>query len=298
MRKQKDLDLGDKFMNKELLESIDAFILKVNDLENTNLATEKSRVAVEKQLNNLAKEIKDNKEAMDIYIHAIDILRQVSDETVQEAYKFLEESINSALAAMFTKTVRQIKIEEFTRGVQYPQLVIKMGNGAGKYRQLKAGGHGVAQIVSLLSILCIIVITGARRILVLDEVLSGVSHNNLMIIDQILWTFTEIGFQFIINDHGFIPKGSHVYHLESVNDVSHLKSEYISKVGVYRQSTDLNAKLYDYTEEDHKIAQMGLFESGMISEDTEDDADSTGIRDIILGTGNSEQVKAGDILDI
>ena len=74
-----------------------------------------------------------------------------------------------------------------------------------------------------------------------------------MVIDDVLWSFTEIGFQFIINDHGFIPRGSHVYHLEAVNDVSRLKDDYISEYGVYRQSTNVNARDYDYSQADHRF---------------------------------------------
>ena len=236
----------------ELKREVANYIDKVTKLENYNMSTIRSRQVIEKQIQDLLEENKRNKEALDIGLHAIDILRQVSDQTVQEAYKFLEGSINTALAEMFTRSTRKIRIREYTRGVQYPQLVFEMDNGNGKIRSLKAGGHGVAQIVSLLSILCIIVITGARRILILDEVLSGVSQSNLMVIDEVLWSFTEIGFQFIINDHGFIPKGSHVYHLEAVNDISHLKDDYASEYGVYRQSTNLNAKSYDYSQSDHR----------------------------------------------
>ena len=108
--------------------------------------------------------------------------------------------------------------------------------GNGKVRSLKAdSGHGLAQVISLLSILSLIVITGSRRILVMDEVISGLSVNNRRIITDILWTFTQIGFQFIVNDHGFIPKGSKVFHLEMQGDVSHIKDTYIEGEGVYLQ---------------------------------------------------------------
>ena len=45
----------------------------------------------------------------------------------------------------------------------------------------------------------------------------------------------EIGFKFLINDHGFVPKGSCVHYLEMVGDVSGVKEKYISKNGVYLQ---------------------------------------------------------------
>ena len=269
----------------KLRKDIADYMDRVTKLENYNMATIRSRQAIEAQIKELLEENKKSKEALDIGLHAIDILRQVSDQTVQEAYKFLESSINSALATMFTKSVRKIKIREYTRGVQYPQLVFEMDNGNGKIRSLKAGGHGVAQIVSLLSILCIIVITGARRILILDEVLSGVSQSNLMVIDDVLWSFTEIGFQFIINDHGFIPRGSHVYHLEAVNDVSRLKDDYVSEYGVYRQSTNVNARDYDYSQADHRFL--------VVEEETNED-----ITHVHLENSENGDFKPDSVVDI
>ena len=171
---------------------------------------------------------------MDIATHAIEILRQVSDEAVSKAYKFLEENLNAALARMFVNTTRHITLREYTRNNQYPQLEIELTVAGGKKRSLKAdSGHGLAQIVSLLSILSLIVITNSRRIMVMDEIISGLSVHNREIVTDILWTFTEIGFQFIVNEHGYVPKGSKVYHLEMVGDVSGVKETYIEQEGVY-----------------------------------------------------------------
>jgi ABC-type uncharacterized transport system ATPase subunit len=120
-------------------------------------------------------------------------------------------------------------------------------------------GHGLAQIVSLLSILSLIVITGSRRILVMDEVISGLSVRNRQIVSDILWTFTEIGFQFIVNDHGFVPANSKVYHLEMVGDVSSVKQSYIAKKGVYLQSD--GEQPYNYEEQKEELDDI-IRESG------------------------------------
>lgn len=227
------------------------FIEVVTQIENENNAAIRSKAMLEESINKLVEANKTNKEALDIATHAIEILRQVSDEAVSKAYGFLETSLNSALARMFTNTTRKIEIKESLRGNQYPQLEIILHVGNGKVRSLKSdSGHGIAQIVSLLSILSLIVITGSRRILVMDEIISGLSVHNRKIVNDILWTFTEIGFQFIINEHGFIPEGSHVYHLEMVGDVSGVKKHYIAKQGVYLQGQ--SNKKYDYSERDEQ----------------------------------------------
>lgn len=239
---------------EQLRQRVNSFISVVNQIEIENAAAERSRKSLENTITQLAEENKNNKEALDIATHAIEILRQVSDEAVSQAYGFLETSLNSALERMFENTTRKIEIKESIRNNQYPQLELILHVGNGKTRSLKTdSGHGLAQIVSLLSILSLIVITGSRRILVMDEVISGLSVHNRKIVSDILWSFTEIGFQFIVNDHGFIPKGSHVYHLEMNGDVSGVKQHYIADSGVYLQGD--GDKEYDYS---NKVAVVTL----------------------------------------
>lgn len=239
---------------QELRNKVNQFINVVNEIEVENSAAIRSREQLEMAIVNLAEENKNNKEALDIASNAITILRQVSDEAVSQAYGFLETSLNSALERMFENTTRKIEIKESIRNNQYPQLELILHVGNGKTRSLKTdSGHGLAQIVSLLSILSLIVITGSRRILVMDEVISGLSVHNRKIVSDILWSFTEIGFQFIVNDHGFIPKGSHVYHLEMNGDVSGVKQHYIADSGVYLQGD--GDKEYDYS---NKVAVVTL----------------------------------------
>ena len=256
-----------------LKRQVNEFITVVNQIELENAAAEKSRANLEKSINDLMEANKNNKEALDIATHAIEILRQVSDEAVGQAYKFLEQSLNSALAKMFTKTTRRIELKESIRSNQYPQLEIILHVGNGKTRSLKSdSGHGLAQIVSLLSILSLIVITGSRRILVMDEVISGLSVHNRKIVSDILWTFTEIGFQFIVNDHGFVPEGSHVYYLEMNGDVSGVKKDYIATKGVYLQS-DGNSE-FNYEEQNAEIDDIiresgGNLENDYIIQNTE-----------------------------
>lgn len=215
---------------------IKQFLNDVNQLELDQAATIKSKQYLEKSILDLKMKIKDDKEALDIATNAIEILRKVSDEAVRQAYKFLEASLNASLERMFENTTRRIALKEYTRNNQYPQLEIELTVANGKVRSLKAdSGHGLAQIVSLLSILSLIVITNSRRLLVMDEIISGLSIHNREIITDILWTFTEIGFQFVVNEHGYVPRGAKVYHLEMVGDVSHVKETYIENNGVYLQ---------------------------------------------------------------
>ena len=266
--------------------NIDDITLDVN-----SLVSEIEKLELEQQANNLAKKkLEDgirkliesneaNKEALDIATHAIEILREDSDEAVSKAYKFLEESLNAALKRMFRNTTRQIRLHEYTRSNQYPQLEIELIVANNKKRSLKSdSGHGIAQIVSLLSILSLIVITNSRRILVIDEVVSGLSVHNRRILTDILWQFTHIGFQFIVNEHGYVPKGSRVYHMEMVGDVSGVKETYISNEGVYLDDGDYTQNDEEPDEldvpEEIKITSSGKMETTNTEQSSVENTDS------------------------
>ena len=259
-----------------------SFINVINDIEIQNAAAIKSRQSLENTIAEIMKNNESNKEALDIATHAIEILRKVSDEAVSKAYTFLQESLNSALKKAFANTTRQIEIKESIRNGQYPQLELVLHVGNGKVRSLKSdSGHGLMEIVSLLSILSLIVITGGRRFLAIDEVLSGLSVRNRLIVTDILWSFTEIGFQFLVNDHGYVPEGSNVYYLEMVGDVSGVKRNYIAKTGVYLQS-DGKAD-YDYSDEENSRLPR-------VSIDTDDNSMVEDINDGVNNISNMNEV--------
>lgn len=265
-----------------LRQQANQFIEVTNNIELENAAAIRSKQALEDSINDLIARNLNNKEALDIATHAIEIIREVSDEAVSQAYGFLEQSLNAALARMFENTTRKIQIKESIRNNQYPQLELILHVGNNKTRSLKSdSGHGLAQIVSLLSILSLIVITGSRRILVMDEVISGLSVHNRQIVTDILWSFTEIGFQFIVNDHGYIPEGSHVYHLEMAGDVSGVKQHYIAKTGVYLQGDGKSE--YDYSEK--------------TSEDTSEEDNSEQAEDVVE-TVNNTDITANEVVSI
>lgn len=264
----------------------------INQVELENNAAIKSRENLERTINQLMQDNANNKEVLDIATHAIEILRQVSDETVSKAYGFLEQNLNETLARMFENTTRKIEIKESIRANQYPQLELILHVGNGKTRSLKTdSGHGLAQIVSLLSILSLIVITGSRRILVMDEIISGLSVHNRKIVTDILWSFTEIGFQFIINDHGYIPEGSHVYHLEMVGDVSGVKQHYIAKKGVYLQGGN-NSTSYDYSEP--TVSDI-LKASGLTEDDLLEQGATIELGELIIDEENSNSTEKNDL---
>lgn len=209
------------------------FIKQADELEVRQLANIKTKERLEASIQKIVEEAKLTAEELEIVTNAVNILHQISDEAIQKSYQFIADNINAALERIFTNTTRKIRLREYTRG-QYPQLEVELIVEGGKTRTLRAdSGHGIMQIISLLCILCIIVITKSRRTLWMDEILSGLSAKSRMIVSEILWSFAEIGFQFVISEHGFVPKGAKVYKLRMENGISRVEDEYIEQNGVY-----------------------------------------------------------------
>lgn len=210
-----------------------SLISSIEEMELKQLANEKTRSNLEEMVTQLIKENQKHSEELDIVVHALTLLREISDESVAKNYKFIEDNVNSALALIFPEDTKRIKLEESTRNGQYPQLDLLITLGDGVVRRVRSDGHGVAQVISLLSILSLICITGCRRILVIDEVLSGCSGRTRRIVGDILNQFTTIGFKFIIVEHGFIPKGSIVYQLQEDKGTARIVREWTEEDGVF-----------------------------------------------------------------
>lgn len=216
----------------DLKDRIQRFKEGVAEVKISQEANKKNKAKLESTLDLLLNEIQCTEKELARYSEALDILRQVSDQSVRDSYQFIQDAINKSLARMFPQE-RRIKLKEYQLGI-YPQLEIELYVEGGKKRSLKSNsGHGIAQIISFLTLLSIIVITKARRLVVLDEAMSGLSGSNRQIISDIMWNFTQIGFQFIINEHGFVPKGAKVYYLKNTNGVSNIQAEFTEKDGVY-----------------------------------------------------------------
>lgn len=191
-------------------------------------------------------------EKLDICVNALAILSNISDEVVHNSYSFIEENLNMALERIFRNSVRRIKLKETVRGGTSSQLNIELTVENGIVRSLKAdSGHGLMQMISLLCILCVICITGARKLVVIDEVVSGLSSEARRVLDDILWSFTQVGFQFVVSEHGFIPRGAMVYQLEIENGVSSVVNSYIEPTGVYLDTDVIRRSKKDDNAEDN-----------------------------------------------
>lgn len=222
----------------------ESLIKEIEEIEVRQLAKHESKKQLEDSIKEYQSKLELAGENYQIASSAIEILKSISNNSVQTSYNVMQDNINEALRRIFKDRTRQIELREYTRG-NYPQLEIALHVENGVERSLKySSGHGIAQVISLLCILSLIVFTGGRRFLVLDEVMSGMSKDTRELFDAVLWDFSTIGFQFLIVEHDYTPKGSYVIHLESRNELSKITKAYMSNPD--------DEDYEDYEENDYK----------------------------------------------
>lgn len=218
----------------ELLQMAGRIAQKADDL----VSEHKTRVSTKERLEATINDLKDTNvkeaEKLKVASEALVILGKQSDGIVDKSYKFIESNLNMALAKIFTGKTRSIKLREDIGRNNTPVLEFDLIENGGIVRNLKSdSGHGVEQVVSLLSILCLICINGGRRLMVLDEVMSGMDADTRRVINDILWSFTTIGFQFVVSEHGFVPEGAYVHLLMNDGTASYVKRRFINNKGIY-----------------------------------------------------------------
>lgn len=213
---------------------LELFNNRLQSMENTRNAMQMNKDMLTGKVELESQKVSVMSDSYENHLKAIAALSKISEDAITSSFNFIEDSLNEVLAQVFVNSPRKIRLVESMRGQKYPELKIELTAANGIKRDLKTdSGHGIRQMISLLCTLCLICITGTRKFLVLDEVLTGLSREARMAVNDILWSFTSIGFQFVIVEHGFIAKGAKVYKLELNNDVSSVVSEYISEDGYF-----------------------------------------------------------------
>jgi predicted ATPase len=161
---------------------------------------------------------------------AVDLISQVAEATIGTATDYLIDAVNSTLERVFQGHGRYIQLREYMRG-NTPQLEVQIFSSNGIQRSIEDGvGAGIAQIIGLLLNLGLIVLTNKRRIVILDEYLTGLHQEAWDVLGEILTDFTSIGFQFLIVEHGdtkVIP-GARVYELQQDNNLTRVIDTYIA----------------------------------------------------------------------
>jgi hypothetical protein len=173
--------------------------------------------------------------------HAIE---QYASNGLKSVYEGLQQMLSNNLSQM---NGGRIVVNETTDSKGRTKLEVAVmepsGTGSGEEKRDLADdcGHGIGELVSLF-LTCSLVSNSSRaKVVLLDEFVSGVSSENLFVIDKVIQYMHDNGFVVVINEHGFIPSNADVYELKNTKGVSKCVKKWHSDAPVCREIQAVNA---------------------------------------------------------
>lgn len=153
-------------------------------------------------------------------IEAQQLLTTVSDSNTTAVLDYITGIINKTLGELFPHDSRRIFLEKTLYQGQHAHINIKLTGSNGKVRDLTLqSGTGLRQVISFLFVLSLIEIRKGRRLLLADELLSGLHPEAKRIVTDIIQIFAEEGFQFAFVEYGVNNLGK-VYLVEKPNEIA------------------------------------------------------------------------------
>lgn len=171
-------------------------------------------------------------------IEAQQLLTTVSDANTTAVLDYITGIINKTLGELFPHDSRRIYLEKTMYQGQHAHINIKLTGTNGKTRDLTLqSGTGLRQVISFLFVLSLIEIRKGRRLLIADELLSGLHPEAKRIVADIIRIFAEEGFEFAFVEYGVNDLGK-VYLVEkpgAVATVTPMDGVYNNEVFVFNR---------------------------------------------------------------
>ena len=171
-------------------------------------------------------------------IEAQQLLTTVSDSNTTAVLDYITGIINKTLGELFPHDSRRIYLEKSMYQGQHAHINIKLTGTNGKIRDLTLqSGTGLRQVISFLFVLSLIEIRKGRRLLIADELLSGLHPEAKRIVTDIISIFADEGFQFAFVEYGVNNLGK-VYLVEkpgAVATVTPMDGVYNNEVFVFNR---------------------------------------------------------------
>lgn len=171
-------------------------------------------------------------------IEAQQLLTTVSDSNTTAVLDYITGIINKTLGELFPHDNRRIYLEKSMYQGQHAHINIKLTGTNGKTRDLTLqSGTGLRQVISFLFVLSLIEIRKGRRLLIADELLSGLHPEAKRIVTDIISIFADEGFQFAFVEYGVNNLGK-VYLVEKpgvVATVTPMDGVYNNEVFVFNR---------------------------------------------------------------
>lgn len=153
-------------------------------------------------------------------LEAQQLLTTVSDSNTTAVLDYITGIINKTLGELFPHDTRRIYLEKTMYREQHAHINITLQGTNGVTRDLELqSGTGIRQVISFLFQLCLIEIRKGRRLLIADELLSGLHPEAKRVISDIIQIFAEDGFQFVFVEYGLDKLGK-IYLVEKPNNIA------------------------------------------------------------------------------
>lgn len=213
----------------------------------------KDKQKLEKRLAEKKEELKKAQQDYVNLLNAQKLLSTVSDDNTESTLLFVSGVINKALAEIFKGDTRRIYLSRKLYGGSKPHIVVELENGKGERLDMSIqSGTGLRQIVSVLFVICLIEVRKGRRLLILDERLSGLHSEAKRILSEIIKIFSEGGFQFIFVEYSLNTLGK-LYNVEKPGNEAKVYAldglEYSNDDVFLFSDVDLSLLDSDYMEE-------------------------------------------------
>lgn len=196
-----------------------------------------------KELEEKSKTLREMEVKLANMFEASSLLATVSDDTTTSVLDFITGVINKALAEIFPYDTRRVYLEKKLHAGTHPHIVVILETGDGHKRNLTLqSGTGIRQIVSFLFTISLIEIRKGRRLLIMDELLSGVHEEAKKIILDIVQIFAGEGFQFVMVEYGVNDTGK-MYLVEKPGKtatLTPLDCAYDNQVFLFNKPEDLD----------------------------------------------------------
>ena len=199
-----------------------------------------NKVDLLKKVADMENQLRKGTEHYLVMLEAQRLLATVSDDNTTAVLDYMTGIINRTLKEMFPYDTRRIFLEKKLHAGQHAHLVVKLTNSYGVERDLTLqSGTGLRQVISFLFVVSLIEITKGRRILLMDELLSGLHAQAKAVIAPIMKIFADEGFQFIVVEYGLdIGKKYLVEKPSATSTVTPFSGDYNNEVFIFNRPAE------------------------------------------------------------
>lgn len=158
---------------------------------------------LQQQRSDLLIQLESAKQEWQDLVDSQKVLSSISEENTQRTLEYITKVINKSLAEIFQGQGRQVELSRTLYRDRYAHItvVLRTANGGTRDLDLQTG-QGVKEVISFLFTVCLIAVRGGRRLLIMDELLSGLHAEAKQAVSHMIGVFCEEGFQFVMVEYG------------------------------------------------------------------------------------------------